>query len=101
MQKLYTYGKNYIITSFSLFGLPVTKVSVVLARLAAVAILHAGTSPPDKMAAASVVLSLVLLAVVFSAGLGVVYLQAVQLSSHLQGKWVLQKITEKSALVPV
>ena len=45
-----------------------------------------GTSPPDKMAAARVVLSLVLLAVVFSAGLGVVYLQAVQLSSHLQGK---------------
>ena len=40
------------------------------------------------MALSNVVLSLTLLGVVFSVGVGVVYIQAVQLSSHLQGKWV-------------
>lgn len=41
----------------------------------------------------NVAVSVVLLAAIFSAGLGIVYVQAVQLSSQLQGKWVLHKIT--------
>ena len=40
----------------------------------------------------NVAVSVALLAAVFLAGLGVVYIQAVQLSSQLQGKWVLHKM---------